>query len=448
MKIFPVLFLFILLAACAPAITEVPGPTDAPIATNTPVPTATLPPSPTPTESPEEAAARLAQDVLDGNISALSGLEEQQRMAVIELLAEHIPELAGMVIRDQNIYAELTAGWDVEMRKALAIQIAEQINANKAVNTEHVKDYFGTKIKLVLDENTNLWQPTNLHPDLKEDVKLPEVKKVEPFTKKVVDAVFSAPDENGLLRHYLVNEQGETVEINVDGQMFDHPVTDITPSNPQLASWFSIFPADHPFIYTADEPITSVVEKMGNNNQAAIVSFQVIGACGEGTPAPSSTDFVEKSTRNWFFSNFTTCPAATNIKNADGYLIARINVDLLINFSIGPRAIRFVNNEFVPQGGITKFSMTGSGSQAKIPNWNTKLQPANNKEVIVMAFKLSSFSRYSASGAGENETFPAHIMDLSEFISLFNPDGSVNLEKLLRSNKIPTLGVMMMAIEK
>jgi hypothetical protein len=370
MKNLPVLLLLVLLAACSPAVTEVPGPTDAPITTNTPAPTATatLAPSPTPTESPEQAAARLAQDVLDGNMSDLSDLDEQQRVAVIEILAEHIPELAAMVIRDQNIYAELTAGWDVEMRKALAIEIAEQINANKTVNTEHVKDIYGTKVNLVLDENTNLWQPTNLHPNLKEDTKLPEVKKVEPFTKKVVDAVFSAPDENGLLRHYLVNEQGETVEINVGGQMLDHPVTDITPSNPQLASWFSIFPADHQFIYTADEPIASVVEKMGNKKQAAIMSFQVTGACGESMPVPSSTGFVEKSTDNWFFKNFTTCPVAANIKNADGYLITRINVDLILDFATGPNAVRFVNSEFTPQGKITRFRMSGSGNQARIPN--------------------------------------------------------------------------------
>ncbi len=396
----------------------------------------------------------LVSNYIAGNFKDLSQLTPEQREAFDEVLQDH-PEMAAMIekvaldtIKDQDRYAELTDGWSMEMRKMLAIEIRDLINENKTVNTEHVKDIYGTKITLVLDENTNLWQPTNLHPNLKEDIKLPEVKKVEPFTKKVVDAVFSAPDENGLLQHYLVNEQGETVEINVGGQMLDHPVTDITPNNPQLTSWFSIFPADHSFFYTADEPIASVVEKMGNKKQAAVMSFQVTGACGESTPVPSSTEFIEKSTNNWFFSNFTTCPVAADIKNADGYLIARINVDLILNFATGPRAVRFVNSEFIPQGKITKFSMSGSGSQARIPDWNTQTRPELGKNLTVMLFNHSTFSENSPSSAGKDEAFPTYMMDLPEFISLFNSDGSLNLEKLLRSNKIPTLGVMMMAIEK
>jgi hypothetical protein len=52
MKIFPVLFMFFLLAACAPAATEAQVPTETPAPTNTPVPTATVIPSPTPTATP------------------------------------------------------------------------------------------------------------------------------------------------------------------------------------------------------------------------------------------------------------------------------------------------------------------------------------------------------------------------------------------------------------
>jgi hypothetical protein len=122
MKIFPVIFMFFLFAACAPAVTEVPGPIDAPIATNTAVPTATatLPPSPTPTESPEQAAARLAQDVLDGTLTDLSSLDEIE--AVSELLMEI---LAQRIIDGTGNLATITKNWGLDEKIELSEKIVE-----------------------------------------------------------------------------------------------------------------------------------------------------------------------------------------------------------------------------------------------------------------------------------------------------------------------------------
>lgn len=85
MKNLPVLFLLVLLTACAPAVTEPPAPTETPVPTNTPAPTATIIPSPTPTATP--VAIDGVADV-DG-VRYVFDDEEQEWMALPSLDAEH-----------------------------------------------------------------------------------------------------------------------------------------------------------------------------------------------------------------------------------------------------------------------------------------------------------------------------------------------------------------------
>jgi hypothetical protein len=92
MRTLPFFLLLVFLAACQPTpAMESPTPSETPIPTNTPVPTATatLAPSPTPTESPEEAAARLAQAVLAGEVSlaeATAGMGMEERLDFSQLM--------------------------------------------------------------------------------------------------------------------------------------------------------------------------------------------------------------------------------------------------------------------------------------------------------------------------------------------------------------------------
>jgi hypothetical protein len=123
MRIFPVLFLFVLLAACAPAATEAPLPTETPAPTNTPIPTATVIPSPTPTESPEEAAAHIARAVLAGEttlVEIAAGMSVDEIQEVHIAIANHLNEERSKKlvfpftdIGDKTAYVGLTSsGWE------------------------------------------------------------------------------------------------------------------------------------------------------------------------------------------------------------------------------------------------------------------------------------------------------------------------------------------------
>lgn len=157
MKNLPILFLLFLLAACVPAVTESPVTIDMPAPTNTPVPTATatMPPSPTPTESPEQEAARIAQNILNGESVNLNGLTEQQRSAVMEVLKENQTVLAQQVLDGKLSLADITENWTFEQKMALAeisydknqpnifptlIEYAENEQGDKVEGTLHYFD--------------------------------------------------------------------------------------------------------------------------------------------------------------------------------------------------------------------------------------------------------------------------------------------------------------------
>jgi hypothetical protein len=128
MKILPILFLLVLLAACAPTMTEVLGPTDTPAPPKTPAPTATLPPSPTPTESPEEAAAQIAQNVLDGTLT-LGELNTEERESVYEILQQmEFSVLAQAVLHEKINLETIAADWDVNQRMALSETMMAELN--------------------------------------------------------------------------------------------------------------------------------------------------------------------------------------------------------------------------------------------------------------------------------------------------------------------------------
>ncbi len=128
MKTLPILFLLVLLTACVPAVTESPGPTDTPAPPNTPVPTGTLPPSPTPTESPEEAAARITQNVLDGTLT-LGELSAEERELVYETLQQmEFSVLAQAVLHERINLEAIAADWDVNQRMELSEAMMSELN--------------------------------------------------------------------------------------------------------------------------------------------------------------------------------------------------------------------------------------------------------------------------------------------------------------------------------
>jgi|GEM_PF-6068903 len=95
MKTLPVLFLLVLLTACAPAVTEPPAPTETPVPSNTPAPTATIIPSPTPTATP------VAIDgVADVNSVRYIFDDKEQKWVALPALPEGAGEL--MVRVDEN----------------------------------------------------------------------------------------------------------------------------------------------------------------------------------------------------------------------------------------------------------------------------------------------------------------------------------------------------------
>jgi hypothetical protein len=124
MKTLPILFLLILLVACAPAVTESPVPTKTHVPTNTHVSTATatatLPPSPTPTESPEEVAARLAQDVLDGLVT-FDELNAEQREAIYD-------QMTDLFLDKKSTWSELTNNLSSEESFDLSRLLTEKLN--------------------------------------------------------------------------------------------------------------------------------------------------------------------------------------------------------------------------------------------------------------------------------------------------------------------------------
>jgi hypothetical protein len=448
MKNLPVLFLFVLLAACAPAITEVPGPTDAPIATNTPAPTATatLAPSPTPTESPEEAAARLAQDVLNGNITNLADLDEQQRSAVVEILAEHIPELAAMVIHDQNIYAELTAGWDIEMRKALAIEIAEQINANKEISYKHTALH---NIQMAFDENTGRWWPITLLPGTAEKGRqLKEISPKAPNIIRVFAAGFSVSTEDSGLRHYILSEKtGEWIEVEINEyQMF---ITE--PNDPRLSNtWHNVFPENEDHFVTMGGDFHDILSNYFKEKRGVLLFGDIDSTFEKGFPFPSEHGLIERSTNISFYENFPGFYIRKSEMDKNGNLLGFVRLSLFIDFGSGPRKAKLIDQNFIPVSGDSYFMRpTGSGSNLKLPrDWNRDHNSQEGKQIAVLAFDAVLASQYSAVGRRNDVKFPPEMMTMQEFYRLLDKDGNIDLEKLMEAKKFPAFGALMVAVEK
>jgi hypothetical protein len=434
MKIFPVLFLLVLLAACAPAITEVPGPTDAPIASNTPAPTATatLPPSPTSTESPEEAAARLAQNVLDGNITDLSSLGEQQRSAVIEILAEHIPELAGKVIQNQERYAGLVLPLPENLQRAIHLEIAAQINENKTISYTYTTVYGR---KLGFDRNRGRWALTEIPIGEEDKFSLPSnpdfagIESTQLFkaARSIVD-----PKTGFVTGHERYDYQTkEWLPFDPSRMLLPHPISDLSLDNPLLEKWINM---------TGDVGKKLLTTLNERGLKAVLVSGRVSNNFSESFQVPTSSDRRERgaSTSSYFWG-FSTMEVETPVYDKEGHMVGLFVVNPFVEFFGRNTQIQFPAGK--PQAQTMGVEYPGT--------WNhDKQSGAYDSYVTVLLINPKEFSAMSNNSARESEIFLSEMMTLEQFLKICAEE-YCDLTQLESTNKsIAAFGVFYIIVEK
>jgi hypothetical protein len=398
MKTLSILFLFVLLAACAPAVTEAPPlSTETLVLTNTPDPTATVIPSPTPTptESPEQATARLAQDVLDGNITDLSDLDEQQRAMVMAVLVERIPELAALVIRDQSVYAELTAGWDVEMRRALALEIADQVNANKVFSHEHV-DAYG--VNMVLDANTNTWVAVATAPGYEGQYEIPDSNPVGEQPMQVLRPALSVIDP----------DTDETIGY----EKYDYDTEEWVPFDYQV-----VLTGDMNDLIYAREVLTKIfgaevvdryLKRVTEKSTGMLVSGIVSGDFTESMPMPVSTSYLSKGVL--IHENFRATEIEAPIFSDNGELLGLLVVHAATDYTLSGR-VGIVNSDLQPTGKTIMLNPTGPLGQRIPPEWNSNTaNSAVGKQIVIFLVDLHTLSDSSSNFKGAEEVFPGEIL--------------------------------------
>jgi hypothetical protein len=429
MQNLPVLFLLVLLASCSPAVTEVPGPTDAPITTNTPAPTATatLPPSPTPTESPEEAAARLVQDVLDGTLADLSSLDEQLRLAVIEILTEHIPELAGMVIQNQDRYAEFVLPFHENLQRAIHLEIAAQINANKEISHTHTN---ARGVKMVYDAEKKRWVPTALPDGYEDQMTLPEnIQAAGEQPAQVWRAARSIvnPTTGEITGHERYDYQTqEWVPLDLIGMMLPHLTGDLRADNPLLKQYHEVFGAAK-----TDEYLSYFPQK----DTGMVISCIVSNNFTDSLPVPTSHSVMVTSTKEWWFYDFPSMEVECPMINAQtGRLLGLLVLHPFIDFSMGTE-MQVVDQSFNPVGKISRLKPSGMGGELRLPQWNTnQANSAVGQRLTFIAIPPEMLSLYSGNRLRGDEVFPSEMMTLQEFLRIC-PEGQCDLKALQETNK-------------
>ncbi|MBS4060447.1 MAG: hypothetical protein KG029_08615 [Bacteroidetes bacterium] len=383
-----------------------------PAPTNTPTATATLPPSPTPTESPEEAAARLAQDVLDGNITDLSGLDEQQRSAVFEILDEHIPELAAMVIQNQNRYAGLVLPLPEEAQRAIHLEIAAQINANKLFNPTHTN---GSGVKIGFYEGGNTWFVREIPSDPSlsgKELKLLNPADFDPQPKPI--QVFVAGrtvfDTSGNVVGYEMHDQesGNWVPLDLTGLVQFPRMTDLSVGNELSEKWKKELASKEGI------KIQSIREK--KDKTSIVMPAVVIDGFEDSLPIPNSMGGIYPDGR-WICYPFRSVSAGFPVFEGDnllGLVKIRFFVDPYDSFVVETPSKASIFN-----------SVTSADQAKRMPKWD----PEAGKLLLFMTTDHAAFSKSSYNPV-DNEPFPKEMISLETFLKTCPIEGECSLQTL------------------
>jgi hypothetical protein len=423
MQNLPVLFLLVLLASCSPAVTEVPGPTDAPITTNTPAPTATapLPPSPTPTESPEQAAARLAQDVLDGTLTDLSSLDEQQRLAVIEILTEHIPEVAGMVIQNQDRYDEIVVPLPEPIQREVHLEMAQLINNGRTINPNY-KDKDGRLIGL--DTKTNEWVLLEVPDEYVGKYIVPTDVEVikEPIPSNIFLPARTITDGAGEIIGYEMynkkTQEWENIDLSkIMSSKLPIFTSDLT-NHSALEGWLNITGRD------GTQLLNNFNTMKGHGG--VFLTGMVIGDFNSSLPIPTSSKMSVKL-KTESLPALVTNPFRSMVIGypyfEGDYLMGFIKIHAFVDSRV---PIGLVPSDGVKRtGSVMQIDSKTEGYTRYVTTWNTQEKPFEGFVTIFLE-DPKGFSSSSSNSARENEPFLPEMISMQEFLRICS-EGQCNL---------------------